>query len=264
MLPLLNERKITPDELTQGLLQVGLKEGDSVMMHASLEKIGTVDGGAAMVIHRLLSVIGKDGTLLMPTFTSISRHGPMHSDFTEPNCWCAGSEDRHIPFIPELQPDKQIGAIAYRLCSWPNSRRSKHPGYSFVAIGRHADEAISQIKLDDPLLPIKKLQKYDPLILTIGVNLTSVTAIHLAEEHSSPPRFVDERALTMMRGRTWVNIRGLACTNGFQKLTNQLPPRTATKIGLADAEVYSLKELVEAARSILKRDPSALNCGRAG
>jgi len=263
MLPASNEGKISPEELTQGFTDAGVREGESVMLHASLESMGTIDGGAAMVIHRLLRVIGKDGTLLMPTFTSISRHSPTHNDFTEPNCWCGGSEDRHVPFIPELQPDKQIGAIAYRLCSWPNSRRSKHPGYSFVAVGRHADEIISEIKLDDPLLPIKKLQKYDPIILTIAVNLTAVTAIHLAENRKPRSKLVDERALTMMRGRTWVNIRGLPCANGFQKLTNQLNPRTAAKIGLAKAEIYSMKGLIDRARSILKRDPTALNCNRA-
>ena len=263
MLPMSNGRKITPEELTQGFTNAGLREGESIMLHASLESMGTIDGGAAMVIHRLLRVIGKDGTILMPTFTSISRHSPTHNDFTELNCWCGGNEDRHVPFIPELQPDKQMGVIAYRLCSWPNSRRSKHPGYSFVAVGRHVDEVISEIKLDDPLLPIKKLQKYDPVVVMIGVNLTAVTAIHLAENRKSPSRLINERALTMMRGRTWVNIRGLACTNGFQKLTQQLHPRMSIRIGLADAEVYSVKELVEAARSTMKRDPAALNCSRA-
>jgi len=261
MLPLLNERKIPPDELTQGFLQVGLKEGDSVMMHASLEKIGTVDGGAAMVIHRLLRVIGDNGTLLMPTFTSISRHGQSHDNFTAPNCWCEGKEERHVPFIPELQPDKQLGAIAHRLCSWPRSRRSKHPGYSFVAVGKHADEVVSELKLDDPLVPIKKLLKYNPNIVLVGVDLTVATAIHLARVGKSSMASTDERALTISsKGLNWVNIRGLGCSSGFQKLASHLTKRESKMIGTANAEVYSMKELVEAGRSILKKDHAALSC----
>jgi aminoglycoside 3-N-acetyltransferase len=261
MLPLLNDRKISPDELTQGLLQLGLKEGDSVMMHASLEKIGTVDGGAAMIIHRLLRVIGDNGTLLMPTFTSISRHGQSHDNFTAPNCWCEGKEERHVPFIPELQPDKQLGAIAHRLCSWPRSRRSKHPGYSFVAVGKHADEVVSELKLEDPLLPIKKLLKYNPNIILVGDDLTAATAIHLARVSKSPIAGLDERALTISsKGLNWVNIKGLGCSNGFQKLANHLTTPESKMIGTATAEAYSMKELIETGRSILKKDPNGLNC----
>ena len=261
MLPLLNERKITPDEVTQGLLQVGLKEGDSVMMHATLEKIGTVDGGAAMIIHRLLRVIGDNGTLLMPTFTLISRHGKSHDNFTAPNCWCEGKEERHVPFIPELQPDKQLGAIAHRLCSWPRSRRSKHPGYSFVAVGKHADEVVSELRLDDPLLPIKKLLKYNPNILLVGLDLTAVTAIHLARVGKFSMAGPDERALTISsKGLKWVNIIGLGCSNGFQKLASHLTEPEPKMIGTANAKMYSMKELVETGRSILKKDRAALNC----
>jgi len=260
MLPLLNERKITPEELNQGLLQAGLKDGDSVMMHASLEKIGTVDGGAAMVIHRLLRVIGDNGTLLVPTFTSISRHGQSHDNFTAPNCWCEGKEERHVPFIPELQPDKQLGAISHRLCSWPRSRRSKHPGYSFVGVGKHADEVLSELKLDDPLLPIKKLLKYNPNIILVGVDLTAATAIHLARASKSSAN-PDERALTISsKGLNWVNIKGLGCSNGYQKLASNLTKREPKMIGTANTEVYSIKELIERGRSILKKDYTALNC----
>ena len=127
---------MSPDELTESFEQLGLGEGDSVIMHSPLDKIGAVDGGAAMVLHRLLEVLGKGGTLLMPTFTSVTRHASASENFTRPGCWCEGHEDRHLPFIPELQPDRNIGAIAQRLCSWPSSRRSNHPAYSFVAVGK--------------------------------------------------------------------------------------------------------------------------------
>src|SRR5208282_6695007 len=118
---------------------------------------------------RLLGLICKKGTLLMPTFTSITRHATTHLDYAKPGCWCEGRESRHVPYIPELQPDKELGAIAHRLCSWPNSRRSKHPGYSFVAVGKHSDEVVSELRFDDPLLPIKKLLKYNPNIILVGL-----------------------------------------------------------------------------------------------
>ena len=167
--------RISPDELSVGFARLGIVDGQRVMLHSSLEAMGVVDGGAAMVLHRLTRTIGREGTLLMPTFTSITRHAIFHSNFTRKGCWCEGVESRHIPFIPELQPDKEIGAIAHRLCSWPSSRRSNHPAYSFVAVGNRGDELVREVKLEDPLLPVKKFLKSNPRVVTIGVGFPAVT-----------------------------------------------------------------------------------------
>jgi aminoglycoside N3'-acetyltransferase len=56
--------KVSPDDLTSAFHRLGLREGTSVMLHASMENMGTIDGGAAMVLHRLLGVLGKKATLM--------------------------------------------------------------------------------------------------------------------------------------------------------------------------------------------------------
>jgi aminoglycoside N3'-acetyltransferase len=128
-------------------------------------------------------------------------------------------------------------------------------------VGKHADEVVSELKLDDPLLPIKKLLTYNPNIILVGVDLTATTSIHLAKVGKSSMASPDERALTVSsKGLNWVNIKGLGCSNGFQKLASHLAKREPKIIGTANAEVYSMKELVETGRSILKKDQNALNC----
>jgi aminoglycoside 3-N-acetyltransferase len=254
---------VSPDELTEGFRQLDLREGDRIIMHASLDNIGTVDGGAAMVLHRLLGVLGKTGTLLMPTFTSITRHAASHENNTKPGCWCEGHEDRHLPFIPELQPDRNIGLIAQRLCSWPSSRRSGHPAYSFVAVGKRGDELVRNYSLEDPLLPLKIFQKLDPKVLTVGAGFDSVTAIHVAEQLRLGAKFVRERALTFTsKGRTWVEITALGCSNGFGRLKAHLGSEdfVETKIGAANAQAYSMKALIDRAESLIKKQPNALLC----
>jgi aminoglycoside 3-N-acetyltransferase len=253
-------RKVTPDELSEGFERLGLVVGDAVIMHASLDKIGAVDGGAAMVLHRLLRILGKGGTLLMPTFTSATRHASVHENFTLSGCWCEGHEDRHLPFIPELQPDKNIGVIAQRLCSWPSSRRSNHPAYSFVAVGKHGDDLVREYSLDDPLFPIKRFLKQDPKLLAVGVGFDSVTAIHVAEQQRLSPKLVRERALTFTsKGRAWVDITALGCSNGFEKLKTHVARKEAM-IGTAASEVYRTKELIEQAEVLLEKRPTALLC----
>jgi aminoglycoside 3-N-acetyltransferase len=218
-----------------------------------------------MVLHRLLNVLGKKGTLLMPTFTSITRHGSTHDDFTKIGCWCQGREIRHLPFIPELQPDREIGEISHRLCSWPGPRRSGHPAFSFAAVGQNSDQLVRKYSLIDPLQPLSIFLKQKPFVLTIGTDLDSAVAIHLAEKHQTPGKFVKERALTMASdGPVWVEVLALGCSRGFQKLSNHLAQKDVkqTTIGAAKALLYPMDKLVVTAQQLLEQDSTALRCGR--
>src|SRR5208282_200692 len=109
-----------------------------------------------------------------------------------------------------------------------------------------------------------KLLKYNPNIILVGVDLTAATAIHLARAKARASKSSanpDERALTISsKGLNWVNIKGLGCSNGFQKLASNLTKHEPKMIGTANTEVYSMKELIERGRSILKKDYTALNC----
>ena len=58
---------ILKDEIIQKLKEVGLKSGDTVMVHTSLGKMGYVCGGAQAVIEALMEVVGDSGTIMMPT-----------------------------------------------------------------------------------------------------------------------------------------------------------------------------------------------------
>jgi len=217
-----------------------------------------------MVIHRLLGVLGKKGTLLMPTFTSVTRHASTHDDFTKLGCWCEGKEDRHIPFIPELQPDKELGEVAHRLCSWPASRRSRHPAYSFVAAGSDSDELVKGYSLTDPLQPLRAFLRREPFVVTIGMDLSSATALHLAEERVLPGKFAKERALAVgSAGRTWVDVVAIGCSKGFNRLESAGRVfLRETQLGNARARIYAMKELVAAAERLLGEKPTALQCGR--
>jgi len=258
--------RVQPEELTEAFLNLGLSEGAGVVLHMSLAGVGEVVGGAGMVIHRLLDILGRKGTLLMPTFTSVTRHASTHNLFTKAGCWCEGKEGRHLPFIPELQPDKELGEIAHRLCSWPMSRRSGHPAYSFVAVGSGTDELVRKYSLQDPLQPLKVFLKHEPFVMTIGTSLDSVTVVHLAVERHVPSKFNKERALGVgSPGLVWTDVVSLGCNLGFPKIVAQLSPKVLreTQLRSARATLYPMKALVEIADQMLAKDSTSLNCGRA-
>ena len=57
----------TFEELVEGFRELGVKEGDTLLVHSSYKSLGEVDGGPATVVRALEAVLGtdKDGTLIM-------------------------------------------------------------------------------------------------------------------------------------------------------------------------------------------------------
>lgn len=58
-------------EIKMGLSDLGLKKGDSVLLHSSLISLGNVEGGPDAVIDAFLETLGDKGTLIVPTFGAL-------------------------------------------------------------------------------------------------------------------------------------------------------------------------------------------------
>lgn len=61
---------MTRKELEQNLRGLGLKNGDIVLLHCALSSLGHLEGGADALIEGFLNVLGKEGTLVVPSFTA--------------------------------------------------------------------------------------------------------------------------------------------------------------------------------------------------
>lgn len=59
---------MTQQDIEAGLTELGLKEGDTVLLHSSLSSLGYVEGGVDAVVNAFLTVLGPSGTLVAPTF----------------------------------------------------------------------------------------------------------------------------------------------------------------------------------------------------
>src|SRR5436189_5049065 len=64
---------ISVEKLVDDLQKIGLKQDDVVLVHCSLSKIGFVEHGPAAIVDAIEKVIGREGTLLMPTFPAKGR-----------------------------------------------------------------------------------------------------------------------------------------------------------------------------------------------
>jgi aminoglycoside 3-N-acetyltransferase len=60
-------RPSTASTLSAGIRGLGLTDGDVVIVHSSLSKLGWIAGGAQALLEALRAVVGAAGTIVMPT-----------------------------------------------------------------------------------------------------------------------------------------------------------------------------------------------------
>ena len=60
---------ITKEVLIHKFFQLGIKQGDTLLVHASLSSLGYVVGGAETLFLALRDIIGDQGTIVVPSQT---------------------------------------------------------------------------------------------------------------------------------------------------------------------------------------------------
>jgi aminoglycoside 3-N-acetyltransferase len=109
---------VTSGDICDGLRELGIRPGAVVLAHGSLGRLGWVHGGEEAVIDALLSAVGSEGTVCMPT-VSYGRYGPRHPP---------------PPFDP-ARTAGMAGRISERFRQRDGVIRSLHPTHSVAASG---------------------------------------------------------------------------------------------------------------------------------
>ena len=105
---------ITTSQLSADLKTLGIKKGDTVLVHASLKSIGTVKPHAKSVVEVFLDVIGEAGTLVAPTLV------PAYQGIRP-------------PFNPAETPS-EVGYLTELVRGWERVLRSDHPTHSLLLL----------------------------------------------------------------------------------------------------------------------------------
>ena len=160
---------ITQGEVKAALEQAGIGEGDLVLGHFALSRFGYIEGGAEGLIDTALSILGPDGTLVMPTFTF---------------SWVG-----RLPYDPHTTPAR-VGAVTDRFWRRPGVLRSAHPTHSFAAVGKHAaallsghDHTRSPLSEEGPLCRLADLGGK----ILLFAPPTSNTIMHVGEYRAGLP-----------------------------------------------------------------------------
>ena len=200
---------IIKSDIVNVLKGIGLKSGDSVMVHTSLSQIGYVCGGAQTVIEALIEVVGEEGTIMMPTqsWKNLDPETGVHWDADEAD-WDIIRENWPA-YDKAITPTNTMGSVAEMFRSWPGAIRSDHPARSVAAWGKNAAYLTENHDLSNIFgegSPIAKLYELDGKVLLIGVGYDKNTSIHLADvraEYPSKHNCVEHSAVMEDGKRVW-------------------------------------------------------------
>lgn len=129
---------VLKQDILDALSAVGMRPGQTVMVHCSLSALGYVCGGAQPVIEALLQTVGETGTIMMPTqsWKNLDPESGVH--WQEPQEWWQLIRDNWPAYDKRITPTNTLGAVAEMFRTWPGTLRSDHPARSVAANGQHA------------------------------------------------------------------------------------------------------------------------------
>lgn len=159
-------------QLENDFRNAGLVNGDVVLVHSSLSKIGHLQDGPKTFVDALLSVIGPNGTLLMPT----SPNAVYQYDFIQEN-----------NTFDVLHTPSKTGKITEYFRTLPGVLRSWHPTEPVSAFGKDAqwfiEDHFNQLTPYNDKSPFSRVSQKGGKLLYVGVTLSMAgTNLHTLED----------------------------------------------------------------------------------
>lgn len=246
--------------LAADLRGLGLRSGQVVLVHASLRSIGWMATGVNTIVGALREVIGGEGTLVVPTFTSgnsdTSRAYNERARGMRKMC-----ERRLRASMPAFDIDEsssiECGQLSEYVRKHPQSIRSAHPQTSFAALGPEAAGLMADHDPDNHLgerSPLAKLFQREARVVLLGVGFDKCTAFHLAEYRyvPSPPLVRYGCVVKAAGGPTWHHYDDVVLDDSdfahCGALMEQSVKVVSGLVGQAESRCFALAEAVNFAQ----------------
>jgi aminoglycoside 3-N-acetyltransferase len=172
---------ITAEILSGDLRRLGVRGGDTLMIHVSLRALGRIDGGPDALLDALEAAVGDDGTLLMILGAEIAEDWVNRLPELERSSLLAGAP----PFDPATAPVfHEVGYFAEVFRRRRGTLVTDNPSGRFGARGRLAHALLAGAPWHDyygPGSPLDRLCRHGGRVLRIGANLDATTVLHFAE-----------------------------------------------------------------------------------
>jgi aminoglycoside 3-N-acetyltransferase len=257
------------EELANDFRKLGIRAGDTVMLHASVRAVGEVAGGPDAIHLALKSALTSDGALMM--YASCPRY---YDEVGRGNLTM--EQEREIrEKLPVFDPltarcARDNGTLVEFLRTYPDSQVNGHVA-RFVFWGKHTGHLVSSQPWNYALGPNSPLERFlmvDGKIVLLGSDHDAVTFLHYVEHVADIPgkRIASYQVPVMENGcRVWRSMEEFD-TSGegvhtnwpdrfFAKIVDSLLSKmenNGARVGNAMTYILSARELLDFALPLMK------------
>jgi aminoglycoside 3-N-acetyltransferase len=256
-------------ELANDFRKLGIKAGDTVMLHASVRAVGEVAGGPDAIHLALKSALTPEGTLMM--YASC----PRYYDEVGRGNLTTEQEREILEKLPAFDPltarsARDNGALVEFLRTYPDSRVNPHVA-RFVFWGKQTGHLVSRQPWNYAFgsdSPLERFLMLDGKIVLLGCDHDAVTFLHYVEHIAELPgkRVARYEVPIMENGRRAWRAMEEFDTSGdgvhpnwpdrfFAKIVDTLLTTTrnsGARVGSAMTYMLSARELLEFALPLMK------------
>lgn len=164
---------VTRQDVEKAVKDLGIKEGDVVLVHSSFKSLGPVENGAEDVIAGFLDAIGEEGTLVFPCFTQkdfANAYETWHIDKPSDTGYLTNYFRLREGSIRSDQATHSVAA-----CGKLAKELTKTHGHTHKRFGSMGDTPFSADS------PWEKMYNMNAKIVLLGVQPGSITFRHYAE-----------------------------------------------------------------------------------
>ena len=249
-------------EIETALRALGL-ERTPIEIHVSVRSFGALDGGPATIVDGVLAV---GSTVLAATMApDLFGVAPPPDDRPARNGidYAAVTGDPTTATTDVFDSSRTevsawLGAFSAHVAARPDRTRCRHASGEFAAVGPLASQLIDGETEADVFGPLRALVAADGAVVLMGVGLTRMTLLHLAEVEAGRRPFI-----RWARGRDGRAVRARAgeCSEGFESLAPSLAAvERRVLVGPSQWRVFPARDAVELAAGAIRREPSITQC----
>ncbi len=247
-------------DVRQGIRKLGLSQRP-LCIHVSLKSFGLPRVKPSDVIDALLD---EGCTILIPTMASGFAIPPPEDDRPARNAFDYDRiGEREWPGLNQIfTPDSTevaewLGATSAFMASHPDRVRSSNPEGTFCALGPLSSRLMVESP-SDVFGPLRMLCELQGWVLLMGVGLTRMTLLHLAEVVAGRRPFI--RWVNGPDGNP-VRVAGGECSEGFEQLSKALTPlEQRLQVRESRWRAFPANEAVEAAATAIRQNPEVTRC----